>query len=200
MVNFTVTVTEELKAEMDRYPEVNWSEVIRKSIQTYTQTRQNPTPQLEFELKEAHVHWDWLLGQPRIGLHIRVTNKLTVDVLLDRITFTIGFLVSQTRDAKGGFAGQYLQFRQIPADKSTDLEFTVYPDADTLRRLTSLLESTFLLQLDLTACVKDYPNPLFKQVLGKVPIDEWRNEVNTALEYFDQHWGRQRPRQLEVPK
>jgi len=200
VVNFTVTVSEELKAEMDRYPEVNWSEVFRKNIQSYMQARQNPTPQLDFEMKEAHVSWNWLLGQPRISVFVRIINRLTADVLLDRILFSVAVLTSTTREGRGGFEGQYLQYRQLLAGKSTDIELTLHPNADFLQRLTNKLESTFILQLDLIACVEGYPNPCVKQILGKVPIDEWKNEIETALESFDRHWGRPRPKKLEIPK
>jgi hypothetical protein len=198
VVNFTVTISEELKAEMDRYPEVNWSEVFRKNIQSYMQVRQNPTPQLDFEMKEAHVSWNWLLAQPRISVFLRIVNRLAADVLLDRILFSVAVLTSTTREARGGFEGQYLQYRQLSSSKSTDVELSLYPDAELLERLTNKLEATFVLQLDLTACVEGYPNPCVKQIIGKVPIDEWKNEVGTALDSFDRHWGRSRPKKLEA--
>jgi len=33
MVNMTLAVPEELKKQMDKFPEINWSEVARKAIQ-----------------------------------------------------------------------------------------------------------------------------------------------------------------------
>ena len=190
MVNFTVTIPEELKAEMDRYPEVNWSEVTRKSIQTYLQARQNPVPQLEFEMREAHVNWNPFLAKPNVYVNLRATNKLAADLVIDRVLYEIVFLKSfHDRQARGGFEGQFLQYRKLQPDKPSDIQLTFYPDVELLRRLTEKMESTFGLQADLTVFVQGFTNPYITQVFAKVPIDEWKYEVESALNCHEGHWN-----------
>jgi hypothetical protein len=201
MVNFTVSISEELKTEMDKYPEVNWSEVIRKSIQTYLQTRQNPVPQLEFGISEAHVAWNWFLARPSVSVNLKATNKLTTDLVLDRILYTIGFLTSQNREARGGFEGQFLQYCQLKPNEPADIQLTFYPNTELLRRLTDKMESTFVLQADLIVLVQGFTNPYRAQVFSKVPIDEWKNEAKSALDEYERHWNPRKPQvkdQVEV--
>ena len=38
--NLTVSIPDDLKTEMDKYPEVNWSQVAKKAIETYIKERQ----------------------------------------------------------------------------------------------------------------------------------------------------------------
>lgn len=190
MVNFTVTIPEELKAEMDQYPEVNWSEMIRKSIQTYLQARQNPVPQLEFEMREAHVNWNPFLARPNVNLLFRATNKLAADLVIDRIVYNIVFLKSiHEREARGGFEGQFLQYRKLQPHKPSDIQLAFYPDVDLLQRLTEKMESTFGLQADLTVFVQGFTNPYVTQVFTKVPIDEWKNEAKSALNNYERSWN-----------
>jgi hypothetical protein len=194
MVNFTVTMSEELKAEMDRYPEVNWSEVFRKSIQTYLQIRQNPVPQLEFEMREAHVSWNPFLARPFVYVNLKATNRMMADLVIDRILYDIVFLKSfHERTARGGFEGQFLEYRKLQPDKPADIQVAFYPDVDLLRRLTDMMESTFGLQADLTVFVQGFTNPYHIQVFIKVPIDEWKNEVKSALDNNKWHWNPRTP-------
>ena len=50
MPNVTITVSEELKAQMDNYSEVSWSEICRNAISQYISQRENPTPKIELDL------------------------------------------------------------------------------------------------------------------------------------------------------
>jgi hypothetical protein len=192
MVNFTVTLPEDLKAEMEKYPEVNWSEVTRKSIQIYVQNRKNPVPQLEFEMKEVHVQYSQSLRRPFVSIRLKATNKLASDVVVDRILYEVDFYRREGRgDERGGFIGQSLEYRSLrPGESETSIIF--YPEVDLLRDLTDMMESTFWLSVTLTVFVQGFTNSYIKVVLIKVPIDEWKNEVKSALNLYETHWASKR--------
>ena len=60
---------------MDNFPDVNWSELTRKSIQNYIKNRQDPFPPLDFELSEVHLAYSNAVMQPLLNLSLKVNNK-----------------------------------------------------------------------------------------------------------------------------
>jgi len=188
MVNFTAAIPEELKEEMDKYQEVNWSEVFRKSVQSYLQTRQNPTPQIDFEIKGAFLGWNWYIAKPRLSIQLMATNRLSFDCMLDRIIFEVSLQTSHSHESRGGFEGQYLECRMMHPGKPEPLELGLYPDMTRLTLLTQKLTSSFLLDAQLNAIVQGFPNLLRGKASFKVPIDEWNNDVKSMENQYRDHW------------
>jgi hypothetical protein len=191
VVNFTVTMPEELKAEMDKYPEVNWSEVIRKSVQGYLQSRQYPIPQLDVEIYEYNVNWNWIVGRPQILFNLKLTDKMNADIVIDRIMYTLTFTAlapDNERVPKGGFEGSFLHYRQLTKNTILQMGVHFYPEVETLKKLTDEMQATFTIDATLYIYVQGFANPFIKTVSTKVPIDEWRNMVSSAIRRYDSHW------------
>jgi hypothetical protein len=92
MVNLTVSISDDLKAEMDKYSDVNWSEVTRKCLLNYIQNKKSPRDPLEFTSEEVHFSFSEYLRQPSMGIRLRVTNKMDSNLVIDRMFFTVEFL------------------------------------------------------------------------------------------------------------
>ncbi len=192
MVNFTVSIPEDLKAEMEKFPDVNWSELTRKSIQMYIQNRKNPFPPLEFEMKEVHIRYEHDLKRPSMSLSLKAMNKLNSELVIDRILFKVEFDKEYGRGKlAGAFVDQSLEYRQISGDSKILIIF--YPQVDMLRRLSDKMEATFWIYVTLTIYVQGFALPQTEVVSIKVPIDEWKNEVGGALNAYDADWNRVYP-------
>lgn len=190
MVNFTVSIPEDLKAEMDKFPDVNWSELTRKSIQIYLQSKKNPFPSLEFEMKEAHIGYEHDLKRPSMSLSLKVTNKFDSELVIDRILFKVEFDKEYGRGKlEGAFTGQFLEYQSVRGQGESNIKITFYPEVDMLRRLSEKLEATFWVYVTLTVFVQGFMWPQIKVVPTKVPIDEWKNEVRAALNIYDADWN-----------
>ena len=188
VVNFTVTMPEELKAEMDKYPEVNWSEVIRKSVQSYLLSRQYPIPQLEVEVFEYIVQWNQFIARPLILFNLKIIDKMSTDVTIDRIIYTLSFTTITDNDRKGGFEGTFSHYRQIKPNTTLQMGIHFYPEIDTLKKLTEKMIATFAIEATLYIYVQGFANPFVKTISTKVPIDEWQNMVSSALTHYESHW------------
>lgn len=189
MVNFTVVIPEDLKAEMDKFTDVNWSELTRKSIQMYIQNRKNWFPPLEFELKELHVGYEHDLKRPSMSLSLKATNKLDSELIIDRILFKVEFDKEQGRGKlEGAFADQSFEYRRILSGESK-IEIFFYPQVDMLQRLSDKMEATFWVYVTLTVYAQGFVSPQIKVVPIKVPIDEWKTEVKNALNSYDADWN-----------
>ena len=192
MVNFTVSIPEDLKSEMDKFPDVNWSELTRKSIQIYLQNRKNSFPPLDFEMNELHIGYDHDLKMPSMSLSLKATNKLDSELVIDRILFKVEFDKEYGRaKLEGAFESQSLEYRRISGESKIIIGFL--PQADMLRRLSEKLEATFWVYVTLTVFVQGFVCPQTKVVLTKVPIDEWKNEVRVALNKYDAYWNQTHP-------
>jgi len=198
MVNFTVTIPEDLKGEMDRYQEVNWSEVFRKSVQSYIQARKNPKPSLDFECRDVFLNSNWALSKPDVLFQLLVKNMMDVDVILDRILMDTRFYDStEASDCVGGFECKYLEPHQIPANSSLQISVRCHPDEEFVRMFSDYIENTFVVDMSITAYVQGFVNPSIKPNLQvKVPFDEWKKQAKFALELID----RKRTRMMKAAK
>ncbi len=190
MVNFTVSISEDLKAEMDKFPDVNWSELTRKSIQVYLQSRKNPFPPLEFEMKEAHMVYDDDLRRPLMSVLLKGTSKLDSELVIDRILFKVEFNKEYGRGKlEGAFTGQFLEYQSVRGQGESNIKITFYPEVDMLRCLNEKLDATFWVYVTLTVFVQGFVCPQIKVVPIKVPIDEWKSQVESSLNKYDADWN-----------
>lgn len=191
MVNFTVSIPEDLKTEMDKYSDVNWSEVTRKSIQAYLLNRKNSFPPLDFEIKEIHVRYDHDLMRPSMSLSFKATNKLDSELIIDRILFKVEFDKEYGRGKlEGAFTGQFLEYQSIIGQGDSNIKITFNPEVDMLRRLSDKMDATFWVYATLTVYVQGFTSPQIKVPPLKVPIDEWKKEVKSALNSYDGDWNK----------
>jgi len=195
VVNFTVTIPEDLKAEMDKLPDVNWSDLTRKSIQIYLKGKKNPFPPLEFEIKEMHIDYDDDLKTPLMSLSLNAMNKFDSELVIDRILFKVEFDKEYGRSKlEGAFTGQFLEYLSVRGQGESNIKITFYPEVDMLRLLSEKLESTFWVYVSLSVFVQGFVCPQIKVVPTKVPIDEWKNEVRASLNKYDEDWNKARIR------
>lgn len=189
MVNFTVSLPEDLKAEMEKYPDVNWSEFTRKSIQSYLVSRKNPFPSLEFEMTGLNVSYDSDLMKPVMSLLLSANNNSDIEIVLDRMLFKVEFDKEHGRaKLMGAFNGQFLEYQSVRGQEIINFKISFYPKIDMLKRLSEKLESTFWVYATLTVFAQGFGAPLTKVVNTKVPIDEWKKQVTSTLNNYDADW------------
>ena len=203
MVNFTVSIPEDLKAEMDKFPDVNWSELTRKSIQNYLQNRKNMFPPLEFDLKEVHFAYSHDLMQPSMSVSLKVTKSSDSQLIIDRMLFTVKFVkehfiphgedykVVEARERRalvGVFKESLLNYDYIIKSVS-DVQVHLSPRIDLLRHLNDNIKSTFWVDAFLMAYVQGFEQPAIKNLSIKIPIDEWKNDVMALLNNYDVDWN-----------
>lgn len=204
MVNFTVSLPEELKAEMDKFPDINWSEQIRKNIQSFLLYKRNQFPPLEFELAELFFTYANDLMQPLMVICLKVTKKmLDSQLIIDRMLFTVKFVkehfiphgedyrVVEAREKKalqGIFRENLLQYTYIIKSDS-DVKIPLSPPVDLFRRLNVKMQATFWVDISLTAYVQGFEHPAIKNLSIKVPIDEWKSQANSVLSSYDSDWN-----------
>lgn len=181
MVNVTVSVSDDLKAEMDKYPNVNWSEVTRKAFQTYIQNLKKSYPPLEVEIKGVRIGYDKALMKPLMILHLNITNKLGSKIVIDRMLFRVEFCKEYSRaQLQGAFQLESLKFH--PISEETTVRVILYPDVNMLRRLRDKMNKTFWLYIVTEIYVQGFDSPEIKVPYIKIPIDEWKEQVEEALD------------------
>lgn len=203
MVNFTVAIPEGLKAEMDKFPDVNWSELTRKSIQNYLQNKNRVFPPLEFELKEVHFTYIPELMRPSMLVNLKVTKKsLDSQLVIDRMLFAIQFVkehfvphgedytavaARERRARKGAFKESWLKHIYLIKD-AADITIHLYPPVEILQCLSEKLQASFWIDISIEAYVKDFEHSVTKNLSVKVPIDEWQTQVKNALNSYVRDW------------
>lgn len=183
MPNVTISVTDELKAEMDKFPEVSWSEICRKAILRYIEQRKNPTPKIELELRNATLtHSDIRTGGPTLALSLRIHNKMDSEITVDRIilsdvlfapqdgsrSYGIGFAYDfHKRNINANAVGGAMVFLALPKWKIDDLK-----DA---------FNSTFNWRARCTVYVEGFKNEYNTDMHTRIPIDDWKSVVKKVL-------------------
>jgi hypothetical protein len=210
MVNFTVSLPEELKAEMDKFPDVNWSELTRKSIQNYLRNKSHVFSPLEFELTRVRFAFSHELLQPIMVVYLKVKkNSLDTQLIIDRMLFTVKFVkehfvphgeddsVVRAREneaLKGAFKEGVLDYTYIIKSED-DLKIPLPLPIAVLRRVNDKMQATFWVDITITAYVQGFEHSPSKSLSIKVPIDEWKTQVNSVLSNYDANWNRGQPTQ-----
>jgi len=210
LVNFTVSLPEELKAEMDKFPDVNWSELTRKSIQNYLRNKSHAFSPLEFKLTDVRFTFSHELLQPLMLVYLKVTkNSMDTQLIIDRMLFTVKFVkehfvshgedynaVKVREDAalKGVFKESVLDYTYI-IKSEYDLAIPLPLPIAVLRRVKDKMQATFWVDITLTAYVQGFEHSPSKNLSIKVPIDEWKTQVDSVLSNYDANWNQEQPTQ-----
>ena len=188
MVNFTVALPEDLKAEMEKFSDVNWSDFIRKNIQLYLRNRKNSFPPLNFELEGLSVLYNADLKRPSMRLYLTVTNKMDIKLIIDRILFKVEFDKEFGRNKlEGAFVNQSLEYQPILTGE-TKITIDFYPQLDMLFRLNKKMDATFWVYVTLTTYVQGFESAHTQVIWTKFPIDGWRNAMSFALDCYNTDW------------
>lgn len=204
MVNFTVSIPEELKAEMDKFPDVNWSELFRKSIQNYLRNKSHVFSPLGFELTDVRITYSHDLMQPLMLVYLKVTkNSLDSQLIIDRMLFTVKFVTEhfvphgedyryvqarENKALKGVFTDSVLYQEHI-IKSEYDLEIPLSVPIAVLRRVSEKMQATFCIDITITAYVQGFEHSPSKNLSKEIPIDKWKNQVETTLNSYDADWN-----------
>jgi len=179
MPNVTISVPDELKTEMDKFPEVSWSEICRNAIGSYIQSRKNPTPQIQLMGKEIRPYTYHESGYPALLINLLIQNNMSFEIVVDRIIYNVKFL-----DAKGNYRGAGsdvdLYKRSIGANSMGGSQFFMKMTENRIMYLNKFLDKTFQCRVECIVFVEGFRAPFRQEIYElKIPIDEWREFVKT---------------------
>jgi hypothetical protein len=181
MANVTISVSEELKAEMDKLSEVNWSEICRNAISLYIAQRKNPTPNIELDLRSTRLDYlSFLTGYPTLRADVKIHNKMESDITVDRIIFSVKFLRESTYLAVG--SGYYLHKKAVDSNSSQIVTISLILHKEVIESLKSKFTSTFNCEIQCDVYVEDFKNPYNQNLTTQIPIDVWKSVVEKVVE------------------
>ena len=182
MPNVTISVPDQLKAEMDTLSEVNWSEVCRNAISQYIAQRKNPTPNIELDLRNARLtNYDFETGYPTLGIDLRIHNKMNSEITVDRILSTAGFITQDRKILAIGRAYD-LYKRNIGSNSVGGATIHFVLPKEKITSLQSEFNSTFTCNIRCMIFADGFRNPYNQDVRTEIPIDRWKKFVERALE------------------
>jgi len=183
MPNVTITVPEELKAEMDKFSEVSWSEICRNAIARYVAARKNPTPQIQLMGKEIHLDpYDTRKGYPGMLIDILIQNNMDFDIVVDRILYTVT-IIDESGSYRGVGTNADLYKRVVGANSMGGSQFFLPVMNEKIKSLDRYLKTkTFQCRIDCIVFVEDFGASFHQEVHGlKIPIDEWKDFVKNTV-------------------
>ncbi len=183
MPNVTISVPEKLKIEMDKIPEVRWSEICRDAISRYIAQRKNPTPRIELELRNATLtHSDIRTGYPTLAMSLRIHNKMDSEITVDRIIVSDAVFIPPGGGHSYGIGTAYdLHKRNInPHAVGGAMVFLTLPK-DKIDDLKDAFDSTFDWRASGTVYVEGFKNEYRTDMHARIPIDDWKSVVKKVL-------------------
>lgn len=181
MPNVTITVPDELKAEMDKLAEVSWSEICRKAITKYIEERKNPTPNFELDIRRSGLiesSNSYETGYPSLSVTLRLHNKMASEIMVDRILCTARFTESGHVYTLG--STEYLRKKLISPNSSGMMEVLFPISKEKFELLGEVFTSTFTATIDCAVYVEGFREPYVQDVETKIPIDIWKDLVKKS--------------------
>jgi hypothetical protein len=184
MPNLTISVPDELKNEMDKLTEVNWSEVSRNAISAYIEQRKNPTPILDVVVRDARLDpYAYDTGNPSLKVDLWITNKMSSEIIIDRVLSTAFFIMAD-RHYPIGTAYDFV-IRYLPATASGMAQLYYEFSNELISILANKTKSTFKCKINCNVFVKDFKNNYSREVTTNIPIDHWLDFVEKAVHQKD---------------
>ena len=181
MPNITISVSDQLKSEIDMLPEVNWSDVCRKAISRYIAERRNPTPNIELSLGEARLErYTHPTGYPTLAIMLRILNKMDSEISIDRVLAEVRFLDQAGRQPTVG-VGYDLHRRVLGPAAVGGSQVFIPLLREKVEELQDLFDSTFRCDVRCTVFAEGFGNPYNQEVSTRIPIDDWRELVKATL-------------------
>lgn len=180
MPNVTITVPDDLKAEMDNFPEVSWSEICRKAIARYIDERKNPAPNIELDLGDTRLDpYGYQSGQPELAFTFRIHNKMESEITVDRILFSVRFVGEGNQYTIG--SGHDLFKRLVAANSIGGAQGYLGMPKETIESLAMKFKSSFYCIISCVVFAEGFKNAFNQEVRTRIPIDDWRNLVDMTL-------------------
>jgi len=179
----TISVSDELKTEMDAISEVSWSEICSKAILQYISERKNPTPSIELEIQDVkfvptEYHES---GYPTIIASIKILNKTMFNVTIDRILFNVKFY--STKPVKDyNIGSSYDLFRRtIDAGSVLEIQLPLPILKEKITSLSNLFTTTFRCTIRCIIFADGFRIPYSQELWTEIPIDRWKEFTEKAL-------------------
>jgi len=180
MPNVTISVPDDLKSEMDKLNEVNWSEVSRKAIAKYIDERKNPYPRVDFDLREARIDYSsFQTGLPALVMPLKIHNMMESEIIVDRILFTASFSDLARIYTIG--SGHDLYKKPIGSNSVGETQLILELLEQKVRLLSNVFSSTFPCIVRCILFAEGFKEPYSSEVRTKIPIDEWKEAVGKVL-------------------
>jgi hypothetical protein len=182
MPNLTISVSEELKQDMDTLPEVNWSEICRNSISQYIAQRKAPSPGIELDLRMSTLTtYDYNTGYPTLNLEVKIRNNMDCEILVDRVLSTVSFLTDDHRVLVAGSADDFHR-KYIAKNSSGGASLHTILSREKVDELKDVFKSTFDCSVRCTVYVEGFRNGYTQEVKTSIPIDTWNSVVRKVLD------------------
>lgn len=180
MPNFTITIPDSLKTEMENLSEVNWSEVCRNAISQYIAHRKNPTPKIELSLDRTSLEHEHLqTGYPTLTIRLKIHNNMDSEIMVDRIIVNIK-LFENSRTIPIGYAYD-LNKKTINSHSTTHAPIYLALPKEKIEDLASTFTSTFHSEIRCVVYVEGFRNYYQQDLTTRIPIDDWKRVVKEAL-------------------
>jgi len=180
-VNVTISVSDELKAEMDNFPEVSWSEICRKAISRYISERKNPTPAIELDIRDVRLDTYHASGYPTLTATLRIHNKMNTEVIVDRILFDVRFSSPQTDKTFRVGSSFDLNRRIVFSNSVGQAQLFLPVFREKIESLEGEFASTFPCMIGCIVIANGFKNPYNQEVRTEIPIDKWKEFTKKAL-------------------
>ena len=182
MPNVTISVSEKLKAEMDKLPKVNWSEICREAITRNVNEKKNPTPAMELDIRDVRLDTHHESGYPTLTAYLRIHNKMNSDIPVDRILFKVEFWGPRSGNRYHVGQGVDLYRRIVPASSVGGAQLFLPIFEQKIKRLAGEFTRTFPCIIHCTVTVDGFRNPHNQDVRLEIPIDKWKEFTKNALQ------------------
>jgi len=177
MPNLTISVSEGLKTQMDSFSEVSWSEICRKAITAYIQSRMNPNPQIQLRADEISPESHHESGYPGLRIDLLIQNQMGFEIVADRILYNVSFYTTRGQwDGAGSDVDLYK--RSIAANAMGGAQFFLKMMEEKIIHLDQFLKETFRCKVECIVFVEGFKNPHKQEVRFKIPGDEWKKFVD----------------------
>jgi hypothetical protein len=181
MPNVTISVPDDLKSEMDKLNEVNWSEVSRKAIAKYIDERKNPAPRVEFDLREVRLDsYSFETGSPTLTIPLRIHNMTESEMVVDRILFNVSFLDKGYQYAIGPSHDLYK--RVIGPNSVGEAQLALELPREKIEFFAEKFSESFHCLVRCILFAEGFRNPYNNEVRTRIPIDDWNKFVEKVLE------------------
>jgi hypothetical protein len=182
MPNVTIAVSEDLKTQMDKYSEVNWSEICRNSISQYIAQRENPQPRINLAKGQVNLaSYDYQIGYASMTINVLILNHMNMPIIVDRI---LAKVITQTHDGQTINLGQITELNRITIDGIgtgyTNLRLAL--PREKLLECKGRFTKTFDLRVVCSAFVDGFKDPYMQEFSHQMPIDLWNTTIDEALE------------------
>lgn len=180
MPNVTISVPDELKTEMDKLTEVNWSEVCRNAISLYISQRKSPVPKIELSLDQIALEYDnFQTGYPTLRIDLKLHNKMDSEIIVDRIIVNARSYKDSNTFPLG--ISYDLHKRTISSNSTSHAQIYLVILKEKITSLAGIFDSSFYCQIHFAVYAEGFKNVYDQDLTTKIPIDEWKEVVAKAV-------------------